>query len=101
MDKTTTLLGALNAGKLPTTQQFDAFVEWVEKDVGLFAAETVNDAAAGVEELRREEEPGPKGEGKSNLSLIAKDVRDLLGAYRGFLNDKNGLWLSFIQLESN
>ena len=93
MDKTTTLLGALNAGKLPTTQQFDAFVEWVEKDVGLFAAEAVSDAAAaaggGVEEVRREGEE--LAEGKSNLSLIGEDVRGLLGAYRAFLNDKNGL----------
>ena len=34
---------------------------------------------------------GLGGEGKSNLSLIGKGVRGLLGAYRAFLNDKNGL----------
>ena len=76
MDKTTTtLVDALNAGKLPTTQQFDRFVEWVESDVGLFAA-------AATEETEEEKE-------KSNLTLIAKDMKEVLDAYRSVLNDKN------------
>ena len=106
MDQTTALLGALNAGKLPTTQQFDAFVDWVsEKDVGLFAAEAAapaGPATAGIEEIRREE-PGleEEEEGKSNLNLIAKDVRELLDSYRSVLNDKNCAFSSFRHLCSS
>jgi len=70
MDKTTTHTCS-EQRKLPTTQQFDAFVEWT----------------SGCSPLRLSATPlavSRKYKKKKSLDEIVKDVRGLLDAYRGF-----------------
>jgi hypothetical protein len=72
MDKPTSIIAALNAGKLPTTQQFNEFIDYLTH-VGI---------------VKLESESG--GELSAQGKVLADDLRDVLSADRKLLNDKNG-----------
>jgi hypothetical protein len=72
MNKTSSVVAALDAGKLPSTQQFDHFFTWLS-DVGITNVE-----------------PSVQGELSSQGRLLANDVRRILDAYKQFLENKNG-----------
>lgn len=73
MDKSSSVMAALNVGKLPSTQQFGDFVNWL-RDVGI-----INIKSPAQAEL------------SSQGRLLSNDVRRILDAYTQFLNNKNGL----------
>ena len=97
MDKPTSIIAALNAGKLPTTQQINVFIDHLEH-VGIVkfqqrAAGAKDDsdsvmAEAGVPAHAQVEEATEalSAQGK----VFADDLRDMLSADRKLLNDKNG-----------
>ncbi|KAF5378126.1 hypothetical protein D9615_007578 [Tricholomella constricta] len=72
MDKATSVLGALDAGKLPTTQQINQFIDWLDK-VGIASVE-----------------PRITGDLSSQGRLLARRVRELLDAYKQLGINKNG-----------
>ena len=72
MDKSSSVIAALDAGKLPSTQQFGDFVNWL-RDVGI-----INIKSPAQAEL------------SSQGHLLSNDVRRILDAYTQFLNNKNG-----------
>ena len=94
MDKPTSIIAALNAGKLPTTQQINVFIDHLEH-VGIVkfqqrAAGAKDDsdsmmAEAGVPQVEEATE-ALSAQGK----VLADDLRDMLSADRKLLNDKNG-----------
>ncbi len=71
MNKTSSILAALDAGKLPSTQQFNRFFDWLI-DVGI----------ANIE-------PSAQGDLSSQGRVLANDFRRILDAYKAFLNNKN------------
>lgn len=71
MNKSSSIVAALDAGKLPSTQQFDRFLDWLS-DVGITNIE-----------------PAAQGELSSQGRLLANDLRRILDAYKQFLNNKN------------
>ncbi|KAJ3577024.1 hypothetical protein NP233_g34 [Leucocoprinus birnbaumii] len=71
MDKTSSIVAAFDAGKLPSTQQFDLFFDWLS-DVGITRVE-----------------PSAQGELSSQGRLLANDLRRILDAYKEFLGNKN------------
>ncbi|KAF9448146.1 hypothetical protein P691DRAFT_670047 [Macrolepiota fuliginosa MF-IS2] len=71
MDKSSSILAALDAGKLPSTQQFDRFFTWLS-DVGI----------ANIE-------PSAQGELSGQGRILANDFRRMLDAYKQFLDNKN------------
>ncbi|KAF5348242.1 hypothetical protein D9756_010501 [Leucocoprinus leucothites] len=71
MNKSSSVVAALDAGKLPSTQQFDQFLNWLS-DVGITHVE-----------------PSTQGELSSQGRLLANDVRRILDAYKQFMNSKN------------
>lgn len=71
MNKTSSVLAALDAGKLPSTQQFNLFFDWLI-DVGITNIE-----------------PSSQGDLSSQGRVLANDLRRILDAYKTFLNDKN------------
>jgi hypothetical protein len=99
MDKSTSIIAALNAGKLPSTQQFNRFIEYLER-VGIVSLqERLKEAASGATEsvkadaqLQPEVQAGVEdvtqalsAQGK----VLADDLQRVLSADRKFLNDKN------------
>lgn len=72
MDKASSVTAAFTAGKLPSTEQFNAFIDWLN-DVGITQVEPASNT-----EL--------SGRGR----VLANDVRQMLDAYKAFLNNKNG-----------
>ncbi|CAK5263337.1 unnamed protein product [Mycena citricolor] len=72
MDKTTSVLAAFDAGKLPSTQQIHAFTEWLRESV-ITAAE-----------------PSSEDPLSEQGRVFAGDVRGILEAYETLLKHKNG-----------
>jgi len=85
MDKPTSIIAALNAGKLPTTQQFNQFIDHLEH--------------LGIVEKLHEQQQAATATTALELSaqgkVLADDLRDVLNADKKLLNDKNGRPLSF------
>ena len=73
MDKTSSVIAAFEAEKLPTTQQFNSFIQWLS-DVGITQIEPTSDTAL-----------------SSQGRLIADDLRQVLDAYKQLANNKNGI----------
>ncbi|EAU81705.1 hypothetical protein CC1G_02721 [Coprinopsis cinerea okayama7 len=71
MDKTTSVTAALQAGKLPSTQQVNNFIDWLN-DVGITQVE-----------------PSSNTELSSRGRVLAGGVRQTLDAYRTLINNKN------------
>jgi hypothetical protein len=73
MDKTTSVIAALRAGKQPSQSQTDA---WIEKllQSELIQVETTDDV----------------GELSQNGKKLAKDLRVILQAYKDYASHKNG-----------
>ncbi|RDB22342.1 Uncharacterized protein C32A11.02c [Hypsizygus marmoreus] len=71
MDKATSVLGALDAGKLPSTQQMNEFLDWLDK-VGITSIE-----------------PTSSSHLSSQGRLLANRVRAVLDAYKQLGNNKN------------
>ncbi|KAG6851681.1 hypothetical protein H0H87_012826, partial [Tephrocybe sp. NHM501043] len=71
MDKATSVLAALDAGKLPSTQQLNDFIDWLDK-VGIASVE-----------------PSSSGNLSSQGRLLAKRVRQVLDAHKKLGVDKN------------
>ncbi|KAG5646262.1 hypothetical protein DXG03_003858 [Asterophora parasitica] len=76
MDTATSILGALDAGKLPSTQQLNQFIDWLDK-VGIASIE-----------------PKSTGDLSSHGRLLAQRVRELLEAYKQLGMNKNGEFFS-------
>lgn len=72
MDKSSSVIAALDAGKLPSTKQLSHFFNWL-RDVGITHVE-----------------PSAQAELTSQGRVLANDVRRILDAYTQFLNNKNG-----------
>jgi hypothetical protein len=85
MDKPTSIIAALNAGKLPSTQQFNQFTDYLEH-VGIVK----------FERTARKAKAGEAGVEDATLALsaqgkvLADDLRAVLSADKKLLNDKNG-----------
>jgi hypothetical protein len=77
MDKTTSVVAALKAGKQPTQLQIDA---WIDKLL--------------QSELIQVEETPSAGELSQNGKKLARDLRGLLEAYKNYLSHKNGTILT-------
>lgn len=77
MDKTTSVVAALKAGKQPTQCQIDA---WIDKLL--------------QSELIQVEETTSAGELSQNGKKLARDLRGLLEAYKNYLSHKNGTILT-------
>jgi hypothetical protein len=73
MDKTTSVVAALKAGKQPSQLQIDA---WIDKLL--------------QSELIQVEETVSAGKLSQNGKKLARDLRGLLEAYKNYLSYKNG-----------
>ncbi|KAF8152356.1 hypothetical protein B0H34DRAFT_784565 [Crassisporium funariophilum] len=71
MDKSSSVIAAFEAGKLPSTQQFNAFVDWL-RDVGITQVE-----------------PSADGELSKQGRVLADDFRLILDSYKQLANNKN------------
>ncbi|EKM77256.1 hypothetical protein AGABI1DRAFT_62301 [Agaricus bisporus var. burnettii JB137-S8] len=71
MDKSSSIIAALDAGKLPSTQQFEQFLDWLS-DVGITNIEPIAMAQL-----------------SSQGRILANDLRRILDAYKQFLTSKN------------
>ncbi|KAF5320053.1 hypothetical protein D9611_010270 [Ephemerocybe angulata] len=72
MDKASSVTAAFSAGKLPTTKQFNNFIDWLN-EVGITQVE-----------------PQANTELSSRGRVLATRVRQILDAYKQFFNNKNG-----------
>lgn len=77
MEKLSSIIAALNAGKLPTTQQFVKHTDWLENFVLLKVEESSREMA--------EEFPELTAQGK----ILADDIMRLLEAYKAVAMNKN------------
>ncbi|KAF9035273.1 hypothetical protein BJ165DRAFT_1355772 [Panaeolus papilionaceus] len=84
MDKTTSVVGAFEAGKLPSTQQIARFAQWVnEVGIGQYPAQGA--AAAGIDvNMLTDNELSEQGQ------LLAKDFQGILSSVVKLLQQKNG-----------
>ncbi|KAF9523026.1 hypothetical protein CPB83DRAFT_68008 [Crepidotus variabilis] len=71
MDKASSVVAAVNAGKLPSTQQFNAFLDYLN-DVGIAKVE-----------------PSANSGLSSQGRVLANDLRGVLDAYKSLANNKN------------
>ena len=78
MDKTSSVIAAFEAGKLPSTQQFNSFSQWLS-DVGITQIEPTADTAL-----------------SSQGRVIANDLREIIDAYKQLANEKNGIVLPYL-----
>lgn len=76
MDKASSVIAAFEAEKLPSTQQFNSFIQWLS-DVGITQIEPTADTAL-----------------SSQGRLVANDLRQVLDAYKQLANNKNGTLLT-------
>ncbi|GLB42990.1 putative protein of unknown function (DUF4449) [Lyophyllum shimeji] len=72
MEKAADIVAALDAGKLPTTQQFCGFIDWLDR-VGIASVE-----------------PAATDDLSAQGRLLAKRVREVLDAYKQLALDKDG-----------
>jgi len=72
MDKASSVTAAFQAGKLPSTQQINCFINWLN-DVGVTQAE-----------------PSSNTELSSRGRVLAGGIRQTLDSYRALVNNKNG-----------
>ena len=72
MDKTSSVIAAFEAGKLPSTHQFNSFIKW-SSDVGITHLEPSANTAL-----------------SSQGRVLANDLRQILDAYEQLANNKNG-----------
>ena len=72
MDKATSVLGALDAGKLPSTQQFNLFIDWLN-DVGIASLE-----------------PAVTQNLTSQGRVLADRLHEIFDAYKQLAANKNG-----------
>ncbi|KAH6903842.1 hypothetical protein BKA70DRAFT_1227194 [Coprinopsis sp. MPI-PUGE-AT-0042] len=72
MDRASSVVAAFQAGKLPTTEQINSFIDWLN-DVGITQVE-----------------PEANTELSSRGRVVAGSLRRTLDAYRGLANNKNG-----------
>ena len=77
MDKTTSVVAALKAGKQPSQHQIDAWIDELLQS-----------------ELLQVEETASAGELSQNGKKLARDLRGLLEAYKNYLSHKNGTILA-------
>ncbi|GJE93419.1 hypothetical protein PsYK624_095780 [Phanerochaete sordida] len=73
MDKASSVIAALDAGKLPSQQQVDQFIDWLLQS-GLTEVEPSSDY----------------GELSENGRVLVQDIRDILNAYKQMGDNKNG-----------
>ena len=97
MDKSTSIIAALNAGKLPSTQQFDRFIEYLQQIGIIRLQERAKDATEGARDyLMAEQEPEAVQEAAQALSgqgqVLADDLRRVLNAYKNLIDNKNGMF---------
>lgn len=76
MDKLSSVLAALDAGKLPTTQQVNQFIDWL-KDVSITRLESAKSL-----------ELSTQGQ------ILADDLRGVLDAYKQLGSNKNCQYIS-------
>lgn len=75
MDKASSVIAALDAGKLPSQQQIDQFIDWLMH--------------SGLTQV----EPSPEfGELSEQGRVLVQDVRDVLEAYKLMGDHKNGMF---------
>lgn len=72
MDKSTSVIAAFDAGKLPSTQQLNAFIDWLN--------------TVGITHIQ----PESSGDLSSQGRVLANDLRHVLDAYKQLANNKNG-----------
>jgi hypothetical protein len=77
MDKTTSVVAALNAAKQPSQLQIDA---WIDKLL--------------QSDLIQVEETVSAGELSQNGKKLVRDLRGLIKAYKNYLSHKNGTILA-------
>ena len=87
MDKPTSIIGALNAGKLPSTQQFNQLIDHLSQ-LGLVQrlSDSKDEIASATGPAVQEVTEALSAQGK----VLADDLRDVLSADRKLLNEKNG-----------
>lgn len=73
MDKASSVIAALDAGKLPSQQQISSFIDWLHKSA-----------------LTQVEPSSEGGELSAQGKVLVQDVRDLLDAYKLVGKHKNG-----------
>ena len=73
MDKASSVMAALDAGKFPSQQQINAFIDWF-----------LNSPLSQIEPTSEGGELSEQGR------IIVEDVRDLLTAYKQLGENKNG-----------
>ena len=83
MQKPTDIIAALTAGKLPSTQQFNASIDYLEH-LGLIRAKEVREKVAPDVGKEASLELSAKGQ------VLADDLRNVLHADQRLLNNKNG-----------
>ncbi|KAF9554848.1 hypothetical protein CPC08DRAFT_643741 [Agrocybe pediades] len=74
MDKSASILAALDAGKLPTTQQASAYIDYVANDILPPETATTDDLTAEL---------------SSQGKVLAGDLKELLDAYKAVIVTKN------------
>jgi hypothetical protein len=75
MEKTTSILGALDAGKYPDQKQVNQAIDWTLVDV--------------LPEI----EPSGEGELSAQGKIIANGLREVLQSYKQLGSNKNGQWV--------
>lgn len=74
MDKASSVIAALDAGKFPSQQQIDQFIDWLLQ--------------SGLTQV----EPSPEfGELSEQGRALIQDIRDILEAYKLMGDHKNGM----------
>ena len=81
MERTSTVLAAFEAGKLPSTQQTNNFIDWL--------------AHVGLTQLEPTAHTALSAQGR----VLADDVRAVLDAYKQLGKNKNCTLLSFISVQ--
>jgi hypothetical protein len=71
MDKATSVFAAFEAGKLPSTQQFNQFIEWLN-DIGIAQLELTSNTELSAQGC-----------------VLANDLRHVLEAYKTLRSNKN------------
>ena len=83
MDKLTSIIAALDANKLPSTNQFIQLIDWIEK-VALARLELAEaEMAVDMPQL------------SAQGQILSKDLRDVLDAYKALAIRKNRKFILF------